>query len=305
ASLAKRALALMPRHAGALRLLIRTLPGAQLADVLEESSSQLPRALGAEFLARAAALVTDAQPERAIALAQRATEMARGLTSPRWLETWAILAFKSGDLTRLSQALEARADSTHGADAADLLLEASELARASGDDARSSNLLRKARSVDAQSPAARNAMLALPALPAAERCDLLLEEARQTTPERAAALHAERAAVLEIDGRVDEAVQACAPAPALSGVELPGLRRLARLQLRRGDHAAALAVLVQIAEAVPEGHPRAEAYGRAAELAEWRVGEPRRAIELYRLASRTHPQAAFAWAQLARLLAWT
>ncbi|HUJ29229.1 MAG TPA: tetratricopeptide repeat protein, partial [Myxococcales bacterium] len=67
-----------------------------------------------------------------------------------------------------------------------------------------------------------------------------------------------------------------------------------------------LAVLVQIAEAVTEGHPRAEAYGRAAELAEWRVGDPRRAIELYRAAAQAHPSAAaFAWAQLGRLLAWT
>src|SRR5437763_497848 len=205
----------------------------------------------------------------------------------------------------LGEALEARADSTHGADAADLLLEASELSRAVGDDARSSTMLRKARGVDPQSAAARNAMLALPTLPPAERVDLLLEEARQTTPERAAALHAERAAVLEIEGRIDEAVQACAQALALAGVDLAGLRRLSRLQLRRGDHAAALAVLVQIAETVPEGHPRAEAYGRAAELAEWRVGDPRRAIELYRSAAQSHPGAAFAWAQLARLLAWT
>src|SRR2546429_6448043 len=31
------------------------------------------------------------------------------------------------------------------------------------------------------------------------------------------------------------------------------LRRLFRLQLKRGDHAAALAVLLQIAEAIPQG----------------------------------------------------
>ncbi len=309
AELARRVLKIAPRHAGALRLLTRTLSagGAQaaLADLLEESSSQLPRAVGAEFLARAAALVSEAQPERAIALAQRAAEMARGLTSPRWLETWAMLAFKASDFGQLSQALEARADSTQGADAADLLLEASELSRAVGDDARGAALLRKARGVDPQSAAARNALLALPSLPAAERVDLLQEEARQTTPERAAALHAERAAVLEIEGRIDEAVQACAQALALAGVDLAVLRRLARLQLRRGDHAAALAVLVQIAEAVAEGNPRAEAYGRAAELAEWRVGDARKASELYRLAAQAHPQAAFAWAQLARLLSWT
>jgi tetratricopeptide (TPR) repeat protein len=309
AALARRVLALAPRHPGALRLLTRTLPAvggqSELADLLEASSSLLPRGVGAEFLARAAALVSGTQADRSIALAQRAAEMARGLTSARWLETWATLAFKAGDLSQLSQALEARADTTHGADAADILLEASELARALADDPRSTALLRKARGVDPHSAAARNALLALPSLPAAERVDLLLEEARQTTPERAAALHAERAAVLEIEGRIDEAVQACAQALALAGVDLAVLRRLARLQLRRGDHPAALAVLVQIAEAVPEGNPRAEAYGRAAEVAEWRVGDARRAIDLYRLAAQARPQAAFAWAQLARLLAWT
>ena len=40
----------------------------------------------------------------------------------------------------VAQALEARADSTSGSDAADLLLEASELARAAGNDARSITL---------------------------------------------------------------------------------------------------------------------------------------------------------------------
>src|SRR5438132_828507 len=180
-----------------------------------------------------------------------------------------------------------------------------ELARVAGNDVRSTTLLRKARGVDPASATARNALLALPGIPARERAELLHEEARQTTPQRAAALQAERALVLEELGRVDEAVQACAQALALGGLDLAVLRRLARLQLRRGDHAAALAVLVQIAEAIPQGHARAEAFGRAAELAEWRVGDPSRAIDLYRAASREHPQAAFAWAQLARLLAWT
>ena len=309
AALARKALKLVPRHGVALRLLTRTLPstggGSELADLLELASTQLPRSVGAELLARAAALVSDAEPDRGINLARRAAEMARGLVSPRGLETWSTLAFKAGDFGQLSQALEARADSTSGSDAADLLLEASELARAAGNDARSTTLLRKARGVDPASAAARNALLALPMLPARERTELLNEEARQTAPGRAAALQAERAMLLEEEGRVDEAVQACAQALALAGVDLAVLRRLVRLQLRRGDHAAALAVLVQIAEAVPEGHARAEAYGRAAEVAEWRVGDPRRAIELYRLAARQHPSATFAWAQLARLLAWT
>jgi tetratricopeptide (TPR) repeat protein len=309
AEMGRRALKLVPRHTGALRLLMRTLPalGAStgLADILEEAAAQLPRGLGAEMLARAATLLGDSNAERAILLAQLAADMARGLSSPRWLELWAMLAFKAGDMPQLSQALEARADSTQGPDSAELLLEASELSRAAGDEARGFALLRKARGVDPSSAAARNALLALPVLPAADRVDLLTEEARTAAPERAAALHAERAAVLEIESRIDEAVQASAQALALGGVDLAVLRRLARLQLRRGDNAAALAVLVQIAEAVPEGQARAEAYGRAAELAEWRVGDPRRAVELYRAAAQAHPQAAFAWTQLARLLSWT
>src|SRR5204862_5947870 len=130
--------------------------------------------------APAAVLVTESQPERAIMLAQRAAEMARGLTSPRWLETWALLAFKAGELGRLSQALEARADSTHGADAADLLLEASELSRAVGDDARSTALLRKARGVETFSSAARDALIALMGMPTAEHVDLLLDDVCQT-----------------------------------------------------------------------------------------------------------------------------
>jgi len=309
AALARRALKLMPRHGAALRLLTRTLPalgaGSELADLLEQVSTQLPRAVGAELLARAAALVNEADPERGINLARRAAEMARGLVSPRWLETWSTLSFKAGDFGQLSQALEARADSTSGSDAADLLLEASELSRAAGNDARSITLLRKARGVDPASAAARNALLALPGLAPRERIGLLQEEARQTGPGRGAALEAERAALLEEEGRVDEAAQACAQAVALGGIDLAVLRRLVRLHLRRGDATAALAVLVQIAEAIPEGHARAEAFGRAAELAEWRVGGPPRAIELYRAATRQHPNAGFAWAQLARLLAWT
>ena len=309
AALARRALELVPRHPAALRLLTRTLSavgaGLEMADLLERVSGELPRAMGAELLARAAALVSDEEPLRSSHLARRAAEMARGLVSPRWLESWCTFAFKAGDFDQLSQALEARADSTSGSDAADLLLEASELSRASGNDVRSTTLLRKARGVDPASSAARAAMLSLPILPPRERADLLQEEARVTFLERAAALQAERALVLTEEDQVDEAVQACAQALALTGVDLAVLRRLAQLQLRRGDDGAALAVLLQIAESVPEGHPRAEAYGRAAEVAEWRVGDPLRAADLYRAAAGQHPQSSFAWAHLARLLAWT
>src|SRR5205823_256437 len=154
----------------------------------------------------------------------------------RGLETWCTFAFKLRDFAQISQALEARADSTSGSDAADLLVEASELARAAGDDVRSTTLLRKARGVDPGSSTARNALLALSTIPTRERIDLLQEEARHTGP---------------------------------------------------------------------EGRARAEAYGRAAEAAEWRVGDPLRAIDLYKAAAQQHPQSAFAWSHLARLLAWT
>src|SRR5947208_5217594 len=244
AALARRTVKLVPRHGAALRMLTRTLPsigaGAELARVLEQASAQLPRAVGAELLARAAAVVSESDPGRSVNLARRAAEMARGLVSPRWLETWCTFAFKTGDFLQLSQALEARADSTSGSDAADLLIEASELARAAGNDVRSTTLLRKARGVDRASGTARHALLALPGLPARERADLLLEEARETTAPRAAALQAERGLVLEELGRVDEAVQACAQALALGGLDLAVLRRLFRLQLKRTDHAAAL-----------------------------------------------------------------
>src|SRR5438132_1317810 len=219
AALARRALKLVPRHGAALRLLTRTLPsigaGPELASVLEQAAAQLPRAVGAELLARAAAVISETDPGWSVNLARRAAEMARGLVSPRWLETWCTLAFKTGDFSQLSQALEARADSSPGSDAADLLIEASELARVAGNDVRSTTLLRKARGVDPASATARNALLALPGIPARERAELLHEEARQTTPQRAAALQAERALVLQELGRVDEAVHACAQALAL------------------------------------------------------------------------------------------
>ncbi|HEY6907781.1 MAG TPA: hypothetical protein VI356_00310 [Myxococcales bacterium] len=185
---------------------------------------------------------------------------------------------------------------------ADVLLEASELSRAAGDEGRAMALLRKARALDPSSAAARSALLSLASLPGSERIDLLAEEAQKSTPARAGALHAERAALLEAEGRAEEAVQACAQALAIAGVDLAVLQRLARLQLRRGEDEAALAVLVRIAETLPAGAPRADAYSRAAGLAEWKLGNPGRALELYRLAA---PESVFALAQLARLLVWT
>src|SRR5207302_7203408 len=236
---------------------------------LEQAAADLPRAPAAEMLVRAAALLSDVPPAdesaahprvRALALAQRAAELARGLSSPRWLEAWTTLAVRAGDLASLSLALEARAEAAQGADAADLLVEAAELSRALLDDGRAMALLRKARASDASSDAARRGLLAMPQLPTAERVDLLTEESRTADPARAAALHSERAALLEGLGRFDEAMQASAQALTLGGADLAALRRLARVQMRRGDHAAALAVLTQIAQSVPEGSARAEAW---------------------------------------------
>jgi Tetratricopeptide repeat len=318
--MARNALALAPRGPageGALRLLQRTVPflggHAELASLLEQAAQDLPRAAAAELLARAAALLSDVPPPAdgtanprayALALAQRAAELARGLSTPRSLETWTSLALRSMDLASLSAALEARAESSQGADAADLLVEAAELARATGDEARALELFQRARAADAASETARRGLLALPRLPDGERVELLAEEARAAEPARAAALQAERAALLEGQGRFDEAVEASGQALALGGADLAVLRRLARLQIRRGDHAAALAVLAQIAEAVPEGSARADALARAAEFAEWKAGDAQVAVQLYSAAADAHPSGAYALVQLARLQAW-
>src|SRR5216684_2868231 len=320
ARMARNALVLAPHGApaeGALRLLQRTVPflggHAELASLLEQAAADLPRAPAAELLARAAALLSDVPAPadgapspraHALALAQRAAELARGLNTPRSLEAWTSLALRSMDLASLSLALEARAEAAVGADAADLLVEAAELSRATADEARALDLFRRARAADPASEQARRGLLALPRLPEGERIDLLGEEARTADLARAAALHAERAALFEAQSLFDEAVQASAQALALGGADLAVLRRLARLQIHRGDHAAALAVLTQIAEAVPEGAARAEALARAAEFAEWRAGDAQRAAELYAAAAGAHPGAAYAVVQLARLHAW-
>ena len=320
ARMARNALTLAPRGSageGALRLLQRTVPflggHAELASLLEQAAQDLPRAQAAELLARAAALLSDVPPPpdgtanpraHALALTQRAAELARGLNTPRSLEAWTSLALRSMDLASLSAALEARSESAQGADAADLLVEAAELSRATGDEARALDLFRRGSSAEAASEAARRGLLALPGLPDGERVELLAEEARAAEPARAAGLHAERAALLEGQGRFDEAVEAAAHALALGGADLSVLRRLARLQIRRGDHPAALAVLAQIAEAVPEGSARADALSRAAEFAEWRAGDAQVAVQLYAAAADAHPGAAYALVQLARLHAW-
>src|SRR6267143_2159268 len=259
ARMARNALALAPRSPageGALRLLQRTVPflggHAELAALLEQAAQHLSRAPAAELLGRAAALLSDVPPPpdglanpraHALALAQRAAELARGLSTPRSLEAWTSLALRSMDLASLSLALEARAEAAQGADATDLLIEAAELTRATAGEARALDLFRRARAADPASEQARRGLLALPRLPDGERIDLLGEEARTADPARAAALHAERAALFEAQGSFDEAVQASAQALALGGVDLAVLRRLARLQIHRGDQDAALAVL--------------------------------------------------------------
>src|SRR5712671_4570240 len=249
ARMARNALVLVPRGTpaeGALRLLQRTMPflggHAELASLLEQAAADLPRAPAAELLARAAALLSDvpapadgaAHPRaHALSLVQRAAELARGLTTPRSLEVWTALALRSMDLASLSLALEARAEAAVGADAADLLVEAAELSRATADEARAMDLFRRARAADPSSEQARRGLLALPRLPEGERIDLLGEEARTADPARAAALHAERASLFEVQGLFDEAVQASAQALALGEVDLAVLRRLARLQIHR------------------------------------------------------------------------
>src|SRR5229473_4577816 len=256
----------------------------------------------AERMARNALVLAPhgAPAEGALRLLQRTVPFLGGHA-----ELASLLEQAAADLPRAPAAeLLARAAAPLGADAADLLVEAAELSRATADEARALDLLRRARAADPASEQARRGLLALPRLPEGERIDLLGEEARTADLARAAALHAERAALFEAQGLFDEAVQASAQALALGGADLAVLRRLARLQIHRGDHAAALAVLTQIAEAVPEGAARAEALARAAEFAEWRAGDAQRAAELYAAAAGAHPGAAYAVVQLARLHAW-
>ncbi len=329
---ARRALAQVPNQPQALRVLERQLPflggQAELARLLEEAAGAAPRWQGAELLSRAAALLSDlpapAQLEaetqaegetqtlevppasRALELAQRATELSRGLTGPRWLEAWTLLSLRCSDATALGRSLEARAASAPGNEAAELLLEAGELARATGDDNRAAALLRRAQKADPAAAQVRRALLLLPPLPVAERLTLLAEEASAADPHRAAALHAERAALLEAEGHADEAVSACANALATGGADLAVLRRLARLQLRRGELEPALAILVQIANGSGDetGPSRADAFCRAAEVAEWRLHDLPRAEELYGEAARAFPGSVHAQAARVRLRCW-
>jgi len=305
AEMARKALSLTgdgPAAASALRLLQRSgaVNPPELADFLERAAARVGQGAAAELLGRAAAILGGVEgfSSHALSLAERAAQMAQGLSSPRWLETWTVLSLRAADAASLSRGLEMRAGEAQGTEAAWLFVEAAEAARAACDDARATALLRKARDIDPGSDAARRGLLSLPTLPAAERVELLAEEARGTDPARAAALHAERAALFEGLSRDDEAVAACAQALALAGRDLAVLRRLARVQARRGDHPAALAVLVQIAQALPEGPGRAEAHARAAEYAEWRAEDPIRALQLYSAAGDV------ALAPFSRLLAW-
>lgn len=331
AALARRALGLAPHAPAALRTLMRTLPllggSAELARLLEEAAAGAQPPAAAELLSRAASLLSDlpAQAEiageaegatqvaevppmqRALDLAQRAAELARGLSGARWMENWTLLALRAGDLGALGRSLEQRGAAATPSEAAELLLEAAEVARVAAEDARALELLRRARAADPEAAGPRRALLAIPTLPVAERLDLLAEEAKASEAARAAALWAERAALLESEGRVDEAVQACALALSTGGVDPAVLRRMARLQLRRGELKAALEVLAQLALALPEGTPRAETLARAAEVAEWRLHDPDRACDLQAEAAAAAPGSAAATSALAartRLLLW-
>src|SRR6267143_1062954 len=268
----------------------------------------------AAAIAQHARLVAQRDPiaaaERFAALAETLGEHAPAEAAANYLEAgaWLELGGQQEEAARMARnalALEARAEAAQGADATDLLIEAAELARATAGEARALDLFRRARAADPASEQARRGLLALPRLPGGERLHLLAEEARIADPARAAAVHAERAALFEAQGSFDEAVMASAQGLALGGADLAVLRRLARVQINRGNHAAALEVLAQIAEAVPEGGGRAEALARAAEFAEWRAGDAQRAAELYAAAAAAHPGATYPVVQLARLHAWT
>ena len=315
---ARRALSLVPHLPPALRLLQRQLPHlggqAELAKALEDAAGSAPRWQAAELLSRAASLLAElpppAEPEstvhaadgetqtapvppllRAIELQQRAAELARGLTGPRWLESWTLLSLRCHDQSGLARSLEARAEAAVTAEAAELFVEAAELARAA----------------DPTSALPRRALLHLPGLPVAERLELLADEARSAEPSRASGLHAERAALLEAEGLADEAVAACALALTVGGADLAVLRRLARLQLRRGDLEAAVEVLQQLAQGVggDDGGPaRADALCRAGEIAEWRLHDLPRAEALYTAAAHAFPGSVHAQSARVRLRSW-
>ena len=320
ATVATRLLALAPATAAAgaaLRLLQRTAPFLQaqaaVAAVLEQAAAQLQPAQAADLLARAAALLSDLLPAsadaphpraHAQALARRAAELASGTTAPAHLDGWIALSLRCGDLASMSVALEMRAASAQRVEAAEYLVEAAELASAAGDHARAVDLFRRARSADAASEAARRGLLGLPDLPDGERVDLLAEEAQASPGPHGAALSAERAALLEASGRLDEAAHACSEAVAQGGADLGVLRRLARIQLRRGDFGATVDAIAQVAAVTADGAARAEMLSRAAEIAEWRANDVNRALELYAAAADVHPGATGGLAQLARLHLW-
>jgi len=336
--LARRALVLQPSHPAALRVLGRELPflGGQLelAALLEELANGAPAWQAAELLARAAAILSDLPAaaevageavegetqisevppmQRALELAQRSAELAQGLASPRGAESWTMLALRAGDVASLGRSLEARSAAAEPAEAIELLLEAAELARLLNHEPQALALLLRATEIDPESASVRRARLLVPSLPLAERVELLGEEAQRADPPRAAALQAERAALLEAAGQLDEAMHACALALAAGGAEAALLRRLARIQLYRNDLPSALAALEHTAQELPAGRERAAVYSRAAELAEWRLGDAAKAQQLHALAISSLPepiaQADLPWALAslaarARLLHW-
>ncbi len=300
---AERALQLAPQHPAALRILARELPlvGGQLrlAALFEEMAAQAPQWKAAELLARAAALLSDlpslgevaSEPiegvtqiaevspmQRALDLAQRSAELSQGLVSPRGTEGWTLLALRAGDAMSLGRSLEARAAVAEAAERTELLLEAAELARLTNDELRARELLLRAHEGE---QSAGRALLVLSSLPAAERIAALAQEALGAEPARAAALEAERAALLESAGRLDEAAEACLRALSAGGPELAVLRRLARVHSQRNDLPSALSALEELAQALEPGRERAAVFARAAGWAEWRLGDVARALALH------------------------
>ena len=303
--MARRAFSLAgdgPVAASALRLWQRNQAAAantsEVADLLERAAAKVSGGASAELLGRAAVVLGGAEgtASRALALAERAAQRARGQATPRWLETWMSLALRTSDNAPLPRPRDPRRDRAGigGGGAA---------RRGSRGGAR-----RSTTPVPPRSSTRRERRIRPPTRPAGA-CSrfprprrrarrVSREEARGADPARGGAAPAcralRRAFALRRRGR------GLGPGAGPRRRRPCRLRRLARVQSRRGDHTAALAVLVQIAQALPEGPGKAEAHARAAEYAEWRTDDPVRAVQLYAGAGDSPG----ALAPLARLLAW-
>jgi tetratricopeptide (TPR) repeat protein len=318
AELALRAHGLAPEEPSAIRLLQRALlrTGAheELVRRLEASAGAVGGVRAAELLSRAAALLFGLAGEepakssegtaRARELARRAAELGRRAQGPRWADGWTLMALRARDESMLRFALELRAEAASGGEGAELWLEVAESLAAEGDDVAALGRLVKARVLAPESPSVRAAFESAPGLRLDERLDLLAQEAASAPKDRAGALCAERAAMLAGADRLDEASAALRAALAVGGPDALRLRWLARIELARKEFAGAIETLLRLATCLPEGPRRAEIYWRAAELAEWELGDAPRALQLLGLVLQSSPTDLLALAARARLLAW-